>query len=215
MSFIDDTAASSNEEDEEYVDEEEESESEGSGSSGSSSSSSSHRDHHHHHHRRHHRTPCQDDPVSHTTKKKEEAADEEEKDEEEKDEPNVQWIFSRIVALKMSEVGCYEEGNRDFIELISLINKIRTHHEQIPDVVEPLSILMQTENMKSVFAHLKGIYEFIFQMHKFYAIPLNANTSRVKDSVLVDMMNTAIRKYTFFFSPSLESLYSHSFFSLL
>jgi hypothetical protein len=91
--------------------------------------------------------------------KKEEAAD-----EEEKDEPEVEWIFERISALEMKQIGWYREGNTDFKELITSINKIRTDHVKLSDVVEPISELLQTENMKTVFAHFQGIYEFVIHM---------------------------------------------------
>jgi hypothetical protein len=50
---------------------------------------------------------------------KEEAAD-----EEEKDEPKVEWILERILVLEAKQIGHYPEGNTDFKELITSINKI-------------------------------------------------------------------------------------------
>jgi hypothetical protein len=126
--------------------------------------------------------------------KKEEAAD-----EEEKDEPKVEWIFARISALETKQIGYYREGNTDFKELITSINKIRTDHVKPSDVVKPILELLQTENMKTVFTRFQGIYEFVIHMHNRYGVRLNANTSMVKDCVLVDMMQTAFRKYTNFF----------------
>jgi hypothetical protein len=131
-----------------------------------------HRHHHHyHHHHRHHPTCCQGDPISHTNKKKEEAAD-----EEEKGEPKVEWIFARISALETKQIGWYREGNTDFKELITSINKIRTDHVKLLDGVEPISELLQTENMKTVFTHFQGIYKFVIHMHNRYGVRLNANT---------------------------------------
>jgi hypothetical protein len=83
-------------------------------------------------------------------KKKEEAAD-----EEEKDEPKVEWIFARISALETKQIGYYREGNRDFKELNTSINKIRTDHVNPSNLVEPISELLQTENMKTFFRIFK------------------------------------------------------------
>jgi hypothetical protein len=195
MSSID-TAESLDKEDEEYVNEEEESESEGSTSSGSSSSSSSSSS-----------LSLSSSSSSSSSsdslsgrssfscnKKKEEVAD-----EEEKDEPEVEWIFERISALERKQIGWYREGNTVFKELITSINKIRTDHVKLLDVVKPILELLQTENMKTVFTHFQGIYKFVIHMHNRYRVRLNANTSMVKDRVLVKMMQTAFRKYTNFF----------------
>jgi hypothetical protein len=203
MSSID-TAESSDKEDEEYVYEEEESESKGSTSSGSSSSSSSSSS----------LSSSSSGSLSGQSsfsykQKKEEAAD-----EEEEDEPEVEWIFKRISALETEQISCYWEGNTDFNELITSIYKIRKGHVKLSDVVEPISELLQTENMKTVFTHLQGIYEFIIHMHNRYGVRLNANTSMVKDRVLVDMMQTAFRKYTNFFSLHLLNHFTHIHFSV-
>jgi hypothetical protein len=82
-------------------------------------------------------------------------------------------------------------------------------------VVEPISELLQTENMKTVFSHFQGIYEFVIHMHNRYGVRLNANTSMIKDPVLVKMMQIAFRKYTIFFSLHLFNHFStHIHFSV-
>jgi hypothetical protein len=93
------------------------------------------------------------------------------------------------------------------------IRKIRTVHVEFSDMVQPFSELLQTQNMKKVFTHLQGIYEFIIHMHKRYGVQLNANTSVSKDRVLVDMMQTAFRKYTIFFLHLLNH-FTHIHFSV-
>jgi hypothetical protein len=112
----------------------------------------------------------------------------------------VEWIFERILALEANQIGYYREGNTDFKELITSINTIRTDHVNPSDLVEPISEFLQTENMKTVFSHFQGIYEFVIYMHNRYGVRLNANTSMEKDRVLVDMMQSAFCKYTNFFS---------------
>ncbi len=146
--------------------------------------------------------------------KKEEAADEKEKEEdkrtrneenekkeeskdkenEEKEVSKVQWIFQQIYELETDEVGCYREGNTDFAELMKSINNLRTTHSKVADMVEPISKLLETQNMKTTFTHLQGVYEFIIFVHKRYGVQLSENTSRSKDRALVDMMETAICK---------------------
>jgi hypothetical protein len=112
----------------------------------------------------------------------------------------VEWIFARISALETKQIGYYWEGNTDFKELITSINKIRTDHVNPSDLVEPISELLQTENMNTVFSHFQGIYEFVIHMHNRCGVRLDANTSMEKDRVLVEMMQIAFRKYTNFFS---------------
>jgi hypothetical protein len=144
--------------------------------------------------------------------KKEEAAH-----EEEKDEPKVEWIFERILASEANQSGYYyyQESNTDFKELITSINTIRTDHVNPSDLVEPISELLQTENMKTVFSHFQGIYKFVIYMHNRYGVRLDANTSMEKDRVLVNMMQSAFRKYTNFFSLHLLNHFStHIHFSV-
>jgi hypothetical protein len=127
----------------------------------------------------------------------------------------VEWIFASISALETKQIGWYREGNTDFKELITSINEIRTDHLKLSDVVEPISELLQTENMKTVFTHFQGIYKFVIHMHNRYGVRLNANTSMVKDRVLVEMMQTAFRKYTNFFSLHVLNHFStHIHFSV-
>ena len=66
-------------------------------------------------------------------------------------------------------------------------------------MVEPISKLLETQNMKTTFTHLQGVYEFIIFVHKRYGVQLSENTSRAKDRVLVSVMEAAIRKYTISF----------------
>jgi hypothetical protein len=69
--------------------------------------------------------------------------------------------------------------------------------------------------MKTVFSHFQGIYEFVIYMHYRYGVRLNANTSMEKDRVLVDMMQSAFRKNTNFFSLHLLNHFStHIHFSV-
>jgi hypothetical protein len=127
----------------------------------------------------------------------------------------VEWIFERISALETKQIGYYREGNTDFKELITSMNKIRTDHVNPSDLVELISELLQTENMKTVFSHFQGIYEVVIYMHNRYGVRLNANTSMEKDCVLVDMMQSAFRKYTIFFSLHLLNHFStHIHFSV-
>jgi hypothetical protein len=82
-------------------------------------------------------------------------------------------------------------------------------------VVEPISEFLQTENMKTVFKHFQGIYKFVIHLHNRYGVRLNANTSMVKDPILVNMMQTAFCKYTKFFSLYLLNHFSaHIHFSV-
>jgi hypothetical protein len=83
------------------------------------------------------------------------------------------------------------------------------------DLVEPISELLQTENLKTFFSHFQGIYEFVIYMHNRYGVRLNANTSMEKDRVLVDMMQSAFRKCTNCFSLHLLNNFStHIHFSV-
>jgi hypothetical protein len=102
------------------------------------------------------------------------------------------------LALEANQIGYYRQGNTDFMELITSMNTIQTDHVNPSDLVEPISELLQTENMKTVFSHFQGIYEFVIYMYSRYGVRLNTNTSMEKDRVLVDMMQSAFRKYTNF-----------------
>jgi hypothetical protein len=82
----------------------------------------------------------------------------------------VEWIFARLSALETKQISYYREGNTDFKELITLINKIQTDHVKLLDVVKPISELLQTESMKTVFTHFQGIYEFVINMHNRYRV---------------------------------------------
>ena len=112
---------------------------------------------------------------------------------------NLQWILDEIKELDQASIGNFSKGNKLFVDLSMSLNAIRTENPDFLSMLSQMRELITKDDMKTVFRQLRGISEFIIHVHKEYGVKLNPNTSKAKDSLLLETMETAVRKYLHIF----------------
>ena len=110
-----------------------------------------------------------------------------------------------IDQLDPASIGNFPSGNKLFVDLSTSLNVIRTENPDFPSMLSQMTEMITKDDTKSVFRQFRGISEFIIHIHRDYGVKLNSNTSEGKNSVLLEAMESAFRKYLNFFSMPYNS----------
>ena len=123
---------------------------------------------------------------------------EEDGEEETENQPeDTQSILNRIAELDESEVGKYPRGRSALLTIVDLVAKTRKQLKpnQYEKIAVEMAALSRKQHFLQAFADLTGIPEFIIDMHKIYSVKLNTDRSVQENSLLVDTIRIALRKF--------------------
>ncbi len=123
---------------------------------------------------------------------------EEDGEEETENQPeDTQTILNRIAELDESEVGKFPRGRSALMTIVDLVAKTRKQLKpnQYEKIAFEMAALSRKQDFLQAFADLTGISEFIIDMHKIYSVKLNTDRSDQENSLLVDTIRIALRKF--------------------
>jgi hypothetical protein len=120
---------------------------------------------------------------------------EEEDNIEEVEEP--ESIFNRIAGLDDSMVGNLRFNNQALLEIINSMknNPKKVRGKNYREIAAAMSALSRNNVFLDALSELSNVTEFVFCVHKVYCVKLNPNGSDKDESLLVEMIRSALRNF--------------------
>jgi hypothetical protein len=163
--------------------------------------------------------PEEEEDESNDAEEVEEGNDEEEEIED-VEEP--ESIFNRIAVLDKSMFGNIMFNNHALFSITEPVDEIRkqvnvktTNKATNKEISEKMTALARTNDFVDGLSELSKITEFVFHLHKVYSVKLNPQGSDKDESLLVETISSALRKFmrpacsgpTKFVTNSFDSVY--------
>ena len=129
----------------------------------------------------------------------EEGNDEEDEIEDVEDPES---IFNRIAVLDESMFGDITFNNLALFAITEPVDEIRkqvnvktTNKATNKEISEKMTALARTNDFVDGLSELSKITEFVFHLHKVYSVKLNLQGSDKNESLLVELISSALRKF--------------------
>jgi hypothetical protein len=106
-------------------------------------------------------------------------------------------ILKQISDLPVSKIGRFKQDAVGLHTIVEQVQKIKksTTFNNYQDIASATTELSMKSEFIASFEELLKVAEFIIQIHQVYSVKLNSKSTDENDSLLVETIRNAIRKY--------------------